>query len=227
MVNVLAIIVGTALGLVLKRCLKKEVQHVIMQGMGIAVLSIGIMDMLSAKDSITMVLVLILSLSIGGMIGALLKIQDRLEWLGQWLQEKLSKDENSTLGEAFTSSVLIFCIGAMFVYGSINAGLGDPSTLFVKSILDGTMSMILSSSLGWGVALSSVPVFLGQGAIAMCAGLLQPLLVACPDVKTMLSAIGGVLVMCIGINILEIKKIRTADLLPAILGCFVMIWLGA
>ena len=225
-VNALAIILGTLLGYLFKRILKKDVQDVIMQAMGISVVCIGIMDMLEVKGNITMILVLIISLAIGGAIGALCKIEYRLEQLGEYLQHKLSKDENSTLGEAFTSSVLVFCIGAMFVYGSIMAGAGDNSTLYVKSILDGTVAMILASSLGWGVALSAVPVFVGQGAIALCAGLLNPLLVAYPDVRIMLTSIGGVLVMCIGINLLKIRKIRTADMLPAILGCLAMIVLS-
>lgn len=223
-VNALAILLGTAIGLLCKKVINKNVEEVIMQGMGISVLSIGIMDMLSVKGNITMILVLILSMAIGGAIGSLLKIQARLEQFGDFLKRKLSKDENSTLGKAFTDSVLIFCIGAMVVYGSINAGLGDNSTLYIKSILDGTMAMIIASSLGIGVALSAVVVFVLQGAFALCAGFLNPLLLSCPDIRTMLSGIGGVLVMCIGINILKIKNIRTGDLLPAIFGCLVMLF---
>lgn len=223
-VNAVAILLGTALGLIFRKFINSDMEKVIMQAMGIAVLAIGIMDMLSVQGNITMILVLIMSLTIGGAIGALLKIQYRIECFGEFLKKKLSKDENSTIGKAFTSSVLIFCIGAMVVYGSINSGLGDHSTLYVKSVLDGVMAVIIASTMGVGVALSAIPVFVIQGAFALSAGLLNPILVACPDVKTMLTGIGGVLVMCIGINLLEIKQMRTGDLIPAILGCLVMMW---
>ncbi len=223
-VNAVAILVGTALGLLFRKFINSDMEKVIMQAMGVAVLAIGIMDMLSVQGNITMILVLIMSLTIGGAIGALLKIQYRIECFGEFLKKKLSKDENSTIGKAFTSSVLIFCIGAMVVYGSINAGLGNNSTLYVKSVLDGVMAVIIASTMGVGVALSAIPVFVIQGAFALSAGFLNPILVACPDVKTMLTGIGGVLVMCIGINLLEIKQMRTGDLLPAILGCLVMMW---
>ncbi len=223
-VNAVAILVGTAIGLLFRKFINSDMEKVIMQAMGIAVLAIGIMDMLSVQGNITMILVLIMSLTIGGAIGALFKIQYRIELFGEFLKKKLSKDENSTIGKAFTSSVLIFCIGAMVVYGSINAGLGDHSTLYVKSVLDGVMAVIIASTLGVGVALSAIPVFVIQGAFALSAGLLNPILVSYPDVKTMLTGIGGVLVMCIGINLLEIKQMRTGDLIPAILGCLVMMW---
>ena len=224
-VNALAILAGTAIGLLFRRVINKNVENVIMQAMGISVLSIGIMDMLSVAGNITMILVLILSLTIGGAIGSFLKLQDRIEQFGEFLKKKLSKDENSNLGKAFTSSVLIFCIGAMVVYGSINAGLGDNSTLYVKSVLDGVIALITAATMGIGVALSAVAVFVLQGAFALCAGFLNPIMVANPDVKVMLTGIGGVLVMCIGINLLELKKMRTGDLIPALLGCLAMIWL--
>lgn len=224
-VNTVAILAGTVIGLLFKRFINEEVRNVIMQAMGISVLSIGLMDVLSIAGNITMVLTLILSLTIGGAIGALLKIQDRIEQFGEFLKRKLSKDENSTIGKAFTDSVLIFCIGAMVVYGSINAGLGDNSTLYIKSILDGVIAVITAATMGVGVALSAVAVFVVQGAFALCAGFLNPILVAYPDVKVMLTGIGGVLVMCIGINLLEIKKMRTGDMLPAILGCLAMIFM--
>lgn len=224
-VNAAAILLGTAIGLIFRKLINEEVQKVIMQAMGVAVLSIGIMDMLSVSGNIKMILVLILSLTVGGAIGALLKIQYRIEVFGEFLKRKLSRDENSTIGKAFTSSVLIFCIGAMVVYGSINAGLGDNSTLYIKSILDGVVAVITAATMGIGVALSAVVVFVIQGAFALSASFLNPILMAYPDVKTMLTGIGGVLVMCIGINLLEIKEMRTGDLLPAILGCLVMILL--
>lgn len=224
-VNAVAILIGTGIGLLFRKVINKKVEDVIMQAMGISVLSIGIMDMLSVTGNIKMILTLILSLTIGGAVGSLLHLQDRIEQFGEFLKTKLSKDENSTVGKAFTSSVLIFCIGAMVVYGSINAGLGDNSTLYIKSILDGVIAIITAATMGAGVALSAVAVFVLQGVFALCAGFLNPIMVAHPDVKVMLTGIGGVLVMCIGINLLKLKEMRTGDLIPALLGCLVMIWI--
>ncbi len=224
-VNAFAVVVGALLGLVLRKLLNESVRSVITQATGITVVVIGLMDAFQVAGNITMVLVLILSMSIGGAVGALLKLQVGIERFGGFLEKKLAGEKESSIGIAFTSSTMIFCIGAMVVYGSINAGLGDHSTLLVKSLLDGIIGMTLAASLGAGVLLSAIPVFIIEGIFALCAGFLNPLLLDYPQVKTMLSGIGGVLVTCIGINLLEIKKIRTGDMIPALLGCLAAIWI--
>ncbi len=224
-VNAFAVVVGALLGLVLRKLLNESVRSVITQATGITVVVIGLMDAFQVAGNITMVLILILSMSIGGAIGSLLKLQMGIERFGGFLERKLAGEKESSIGIAFTSATMIFCIGAMVVYGSINAGLGDHSTLLVKSLLDGIIGMTLAASLGAGVLLSAIPVFVIEGIFALCAGFLNPLLLDYPQVKTMLSGIGGVLVTCIGINLLEIKKIRTGDMIPAILGCLAAIWI--
>ncbi|MBR1971212.1 MAG: DUF554 family protein, partial [Clostridia bacterium] len=120
----------------------------------------------------------------------------------------------------FVSATMIFCVGAMTVYGSISAGLGDNSTLLIKSVLDGTVAIVLASSLGIGVAFSAIPIIVLQGGVALLAEFIAPY--ATPEFLAELSGIGGVLVFCIGLNLLDIKKIKTADLLPAILGAGVV-----
>lgn len=223
-VNALAVVAGAMLGLCFRKLLNDSVRTVITQAIGVTVILIGLMDAFQIAGNITMLLILIVSMSVGGAIGSLLKLQTGIERFGAFLQDKLAGKKESTIGKAFTSSVLIFCIGAMMVYGSINAGLGDNSTLYVKSLLDGIMAMTLAASLGAGVALSAAAVFVVEGVFALCAGFLNPLLLAYPAIKTMLSGIGGTLVTCIGINLLEIKQIRTGDLIPSLLGCLAVIW---
>lgn len=218
-VNTAAIIAGAGLGLALKKFLTPKVSKVIMQALGLSVLAIGILDAIKTEN----ILVLALSLVLGGVIGSLLRIQDRVEKFGKFLERKLNKSEEGTIGKAFVTATLIFCVGAMMIYGSIQSGLGQHNTLYVKSILDGVLAMLLASTLGWGVMLSAVPVFILQGTIALCANLIEPY--AIPAFMNQLSGIGGVLVMCIGINLLEIKEIRTADLTPAILGSIAMFFL--
>lgn len=215
-INVLAVVVGTLLGLTIGRFLKEDVRKTIMQALGVCVVVIGISDALKTNNS----LLVILSVVIGGLIGSLLHISDGLDKFGETLQKKVSKNGDSKIGEGFVSATMIFCVGAMTVYGSISAGLGDNSTLLIKSVLDGTVAIVLASSLGIGVMFSAVPILVLQGGVALLAETIAPY--ATPEFLTELSGIGGVLVFCIGINLLEIKKIKTADLLPAILGAGVV-----
>ncbi|MBE7091432.1 MAG: DUF554 domain-containing protein [Clostridiales bacterium] len=217
LINALAIVVGTAIGLLLKKGLKEDIKKGLTKTMGVIVVCVGVMDVIKTAN----VLFFTLSLALGGFIGALLHLNDNLERFGLFLEKKLAKNENSTLGKAFSSSVLVFCVGAMVVYGSIQAGLGDNTMLYVKAVLDGVISMILASNLGIGVMLSAIPVFVLQGAFALGASLLLPIIT--PEVLAQLQGLGGALVVCIGINLLEITKIKTADLIPAIAGCFLLL----
>ncbi|MEG1520766.1 MAG: DUF554 domain-containing protein [Clostridia bacterium] len=214
LVNVGAIALGTGLGLCFKKILTEHTRVVVMQGMGVAVLFVGIADVVKTPNF----LILILALAFGGFIGAACKIEERIDKVGAFLERKFARDENDKVGTAFVSATLIFCIGAMAIYGSIEAGLGNNSTLFTKSILDGVMAILLAATYGWGVVLSAIPLLILQGGVALMAGFIEP--IATPLFMSQLSGIGGALVFCIGINILGIKKIHTADLLPAILGAF-------
>lgn len=218
-VNTAAIIAGSIIGLFLKKLLKPDISKVVMQALGIGVLAIGILDTIKTENA----LLLILSLIVGGLIGAILHIHDKINAFGAFLERKLIKNSNGKVGKAFASSTLLFCVGAMVIYGSIESGLGFPQTLYIKSVLDGVVSLILATTLGWGVILSAIPVFVIQGAIALCAHFIEPY--ASLAFMNQLSGTGGVLVMCIGINLLEIKEIKTADLLPAILGSTVMFFI--
>lgn len=215
-VNTAAIIVGGLLGLLLKKVLKENIKVILMQAIGVCVVIIGIADALKTTNY----LILIGSLVVGGTIGSLLHLNDRIEQLGNFLEKKLGKSDTNTFGRAFTKASLIFCIGAMVIYGSIQSGLGQPKTLYIKGVLDGIIALTLSATLGYGVIFSAVPVFIIETAIALAANLILPY--ATPDFLAQLSGIGGCLVFTIGINLLEIKEIKTADLAPAILGCFVV-----
>ena len=214
LVNAGAIALGVLVGLLFKKLLNPHTSVVVMQAIGISVVAIGIADALKTYNF----LLLIISLAAGGFIGSVIGIERGIDKLGGFLERKLAKNEEDKIGVAFVTSTLIFCVGAMLVYGSIEAGLGDNSTLYTKSILDGITSILLTASLGWGVVLSIIPLVLIQGTIVLFAGFIQPL--TTPEFMAQLSGIGGVLVMCIGLNLLEIKKMHTADMLPAVLGAF-------
>ena len=159
-------------------------------------------------------LVVILALVLGGLLGEIMKLNYRLERFGEILQKKIGSKESDFV-KGFVTSSLIFCVGAMAIIGAIESGLlGNHKILFVKSALDGITSIILSSSLGIGVLFSAIPVFIYQGAITVLASGLQAILI--DPVIDYMTATGGLLIIGIGLNVLGIKNINAANLLPSI-----------
>jgi len=209
-VNTVSIIAGSLIGLLFKGGISEKYNRTMMQAIGLAVVLIGVKTALKTDA----ILVVILSLAIGGILGELLGIEDRLELLGNWIGKRLSKDSTG-IARGFVSASLLFCVGAMAIVGSMESGLaGDHQTLFAKSILDGISSVFFASTLGIGVIFSAASVFVYQGFITMTASFLGQFLV--PDVVSQMSAIGGLLILAIGIGLLEIKKIKVGNILPAI-----------
>ena len=209
-VNTLAIIVGSILGLLLRGGIPTRFRTTIMQGLGLAVILIGLTSALKTDD----VLIVILSLVIGGVFGEGLKIEERLDRIGRWLETKLARS-GSNLARGFVTASLVYCVGSMAVVGALESGLtGNHQTLFAKSTLDGVASIVFASTLGIGVMLSSVSVLIYQGIITLSASALKQLLI--PQAVTQMSAVGGLLIMAIGINLLEMAKLRVGNLLPAI-----------
>ncbi|MDD3213775.1 MAG: DUF554 domain-containing protein [Eubacteriales bacterium] len=213
LINVAAILVGSSLGLLLKRGFRKNIADVVMQGLGLCVILIGLNGALKTDNTLLM----ILSVVVGGVIGSLLGIEKRLNDLGAYAQRKLvrSNDGENTFAKAFVTASLVFCVGAMAVVGALDSGIrGDHSTLIAKSALDGVASIVFASALGPGVMLSAVPVLLYQGAIALLGNLVAPLL--SDMVIQEMSSVGGLLIVGIGINMLLKTEIKVADLLPAV-----------
>ncbi|MEW6672396.1 MAG: DUF554 domain-containing protein [Thermodesulfobacteriota bacterium] len=214
-VNTLAVIVGSLIGVVLKGGIPKKYNITVMQAVSLAVILIGLRAALKTDE----LLLVIFSLAIGSLAGEFLRIEGRLEQLGQWLQTRFSKGGND-IGKGFVTASLIYCVGSMAIVGSLESGLtGNHQTLFAKSVLDGIASIILASTLGIGVAFSALSVFIYQGVITVTAAFLKTSLV--PSVVSQMSAVGGLLIMGIGINLMEIKKIRVGNMLPAIVVPFV------
>ncbi len=215
-VNALAIIVGSLLGLIFHKGLKEKYKTIVMQAIGMAVLFIGATTALGGLlNPESEPILFIISLVIGGLIGELVGVENGLERLGMALQKRFGSAENN-VARGFVTASLIFCVGTMAIIGSLESGLlGKHDMLFAKSVLDGITSMILASSLGIGVIFSAGAVFIYQGAIVLFAGMVEPFLTIA--VIREISIIGGILIFGIGLNLLEIVKIRTANLLPAIL----------
>ena len=210
-VNTSAIIFGSLIGILLKGRISKTWMDTIMQAIGLAILLVGLVSALKSSA----LLLIIISMAVGSLIGEIVKIEQWLENLGAWIERKTSGSGKGTVAKGFVTASLVFCVGSMAIVGSLESGLtGNHQTLFAKSILDGIASLIFASTFGIGVLFSAIPVLLYQSMITIAALWLQPFLT--PDVVAQMSSVGGLLIIGIGINILEIKKIRVANMLPAI-----------
>ena len=226
LVNTFAIIGCSLIGLLFKKLMSDRIETVLMQALGICVFVVGTIDAINPVKGTEGILVMIISFVIGGFIGSLLNIEKGFTKLGEGFEKlfnkTFSKDSSSEnkgkFAEGFIQATMIYCIGAMVIYGSIQAGLGDNKILYIKAVLDGTLAIILTVKYGIGVAFASIPVFVIQGAIALSSGLIGEFLMMQTAFRGELSAIGGVFVMMIGLNLLEIKKMNVANMLPAILG---------
>ncbi|MCF7926881.1 MAG: DUF554 domain-containing protein [Candidatus Izimaplasma sp.] len=207
-VNGIAIILGGVIGLFLNKGLPEKVKRVIMQAIGLSVLLIGFSSAILTNQ----LLLLVMSLVFGGIIGVLIGIEDKLNALGKKIESQFKEGNNFAQG--FVMATLVYCIGAMAIVGSLEAGFGDNTTLYVKSILDGVTAIIFTATLGYGVIFSSVVVVIYQGSIVLLGSYLAPFLTT--EIITEISAVGGLLIVGIGINILEIKQIHVGDLLPAV-----------
>jgi hypothetical protein len=210
-VNVAAIAVGTVIGFVLKQRLPERINSIAMQGLGLVTALIGLKMMLTTQNA----LIVLVSMVIGGILGELLRIEARLDQLGARVETRFSK-ERGTFAKAFVTSTLLYCVGPMAIVGALQDGLrGDYSILLTKSGLDGIASVAFASTLGIGILFSTIPVAAYQGGITVGASLLEPYLTS--SMINEMTATGGLLILGIAMNLLQITKIRVGNLLPAIL----------
>jgi uncharacterized membrane protein YqgA involved in biofilm formation len=221
-VNVIAILIGGVIGLFIKKGLAPRFEEILMKALGLSTLFIGVSGALTGLLTIENgvlstkgTMLMIFSLVIGSFIGELIRIEDRLEALGERLK-KLVRGSEGSFVEAFVTNTVVVCVGAMAIMGSIqDALLGDPSTLYAKSILDGVICIVFTSTLGVGAVFAIIPMGLYQGGITLLAKFIEPYLVGnmVPD----MSYIGSVLIAAIGVNLAFGKKFKVGNMLPAIL----------
>ena len=209
-VNSLAVIVGGLIGILFKNVIPEKISDALLKASGLAVITVGIKLSLVGEN----LTLLIMSIIIGTGIGEFINIEGRLDNLGALVESKMkNKQSNVTLG--FVTCTLIYCVGSMAIVGSIQSGLtGNHEILFSKALLDGIMSISMAVSMGVGVIFSSVSIFIYQGIITVLAQFMQSLL--SDVVVTEMTAIGGTLIMAIGLNFLEIKRIKVGNMLPAV-----------
>ncbi|MGM0378873.1 MAG: DUF554 domain-containing protein [Bacillota bacterium] len=210
LVNTGVIIIGSIIGIFFNGQIPEKYSQSIMKAIALGILLIGILNALEVQN---MILVLI-SMTIGTILGELIQIENKLEGLGDNIKKNLNTS-NDSIVKSFVTASLLFCVGSMAIIGSLESGLNNNhETLLAKSVLDGISSIIFSSSIGVGVIFSAIPVFLYQGAIILSASFLKPFLTEL--VIADMSAIGGLLIIGLGLNMLDYKKIKVGNMLPAI-----------
>ncbi len=208
--NVATVILGSLLGLLIKKGLSQRLAAAMTTATALAVLYIGVDGMLSGEKT----LVLVLSLVLGGVLGTLLNLDGHMESLGRRIENKF-RGGNTRIAEGFVSATLLFCVGAMTVVGALQSGLsGNHEMQFTKAILDFISSIVLASTLGWGVMLAALSVFVIQGAIVLLAGAVAPFLSTA--VIQEMTCVGSVLIFALALNMLGITKIKLMNFVPAI-----------
>jgi uncharacterized membrane protein YqgA involved in biofilm formation len=210
-VNTLAIILGSLVGLGLRGGIPDRYKESVIAAIGLTVMLIGVKSALRTEALLTV----IVSLALGSLVGEALGIEAHLERLGHWIGARLTRGADG-VARGFVTASLVFCVGAMAIVGSLESGLsGNHQTLYAKSLLDGVTSIVFASTLGIGVIFSALSVLVYQGAITLSAVLLKPLLT--PTVVEQMTAVGGLLILAIGLNILGVRRLRIGNMLPAIL----------
>ncbi len=212
-VNVVTVVLGSCIGLLFKKGIPEKVSTAAMIGLGACTLYIGISGSLCGEN----VLIVITSVVLGAISGTLLNIDEAVNKLAKNVENKFKKEcQSISLAEGLVTATLLFCVGSMTVTGSIQAGLtGDNSVLITKATLDFVSSMMLASSLGFGVLLASVSIFIIQGGLVLLAGLIAPFMSA--GAINEMTCVGSILIIMIGTNLMGITKIKVADFLPAII----------
>ncbi|MEN0645476.1 DUF554 domain-containing protein [Alkalicoccobacillus gibsonii] len=226
LVNGLAIIVAGFIGLMVQN-IPEKMKTTVLQAIGLAIILLGLQMGLQTEDF----LLVIGCLAVGAVLGEWIGIDSYLNKLGEWIESKLKpakSGESGKVAQAFVTTSLIYVVGAMAVLGSIDSGLrADHSLLYTKAMLDGLSAIIFASTMGFGVLLSAIPVMLYQGMIALLATYIAAFV---PDVLLEqfileMTAVGGVMVVAIGLNILGLTTIRVANLLPALPVLALVIWI--
>lgn len=230
-VNTGLVVLGSLLGIFLKKAIPERLKNTLVQALALSTVAIGLIGIVTAACtaengaiSSRYTVVTVLSMAIGTFIGEMLNIEKRLDSLGNTLNKKFSA-LGANLADGFITASLIFCVGSMAIVGSLQDGInGDASILITKGLLDGVMSVVLSSTLGAGVILSAAAVLVYQGIITACAAVLAPFLT--DTVIAQMSLTGGILIMGIGLNLIYPTKLRLANMLPSVFVPFVFYLIG-
>ena len=224
LINVLAIVLGSAIGVLLGNRLPEKMSRTLTDAMGLIVLVIGALNLAELSDEaftiatgiFPTILVVLAALILGGVTGSLLKIEEKLEQFGVWLQAKTKgKGDKDLFIQGFVNAALLFTIGPMAILGALQDGLGQGfDILALKSTLDGFTSVAFSATMGWGVAFSAIPVGLWQGVLTILSASVGDVLSQAAVAS--ITATGGILLLGTGLRVTQIRMVSVADLLPAL-----------
>jgi uncharacterized membrane protein YqgA involved in biofilm formation len=209
------VLAGTLIGVLIGRRLPAGIQERVMAGLGLVTLVLGVDNALQWRD--TNPIIVFGAVLLGGVVGEMLGIERALGRLGDYAQAKLARGSHSRVSEGFVTASLLFCVGPLTVVGSIQDGLtGDYSTLASKALLDGFAAIAFASTLGWGVGLAAVTVFVVQGAITLGAGAFDNILAEGSEALAALVSAGGILIIGISLKLLGLKDVKVGNFLPAL-----------
>ena len=219
LVNTAAVLVGGTIGLLLKKSMPERVTTIYFQAVGLFTLAIGI----SMAVKMDHILIVVGSLAIGSLLGEWMNLEVGAERMGETLKKRF-RIGNEKFSEGLITAFLLFCIGSMTILGTIQEGTGGSSDLlFTKSLMDFFSGMLLASAFGFGVIVSAVPLFIFQGLLTLLAMYASSFFT--PVIIQGLTSVGGILLIGLGINILEIKKLRIMNMLPALLVVVFLLWI--
>lgn len=209
--NVAAVIIGGLIGLIIKSRLPTKLTDTAFQGIGLFTIILGVIMAIQTTNY----LIMVFSLVIGAILGEYIDIEKRVDNFGLFLKKKIHT-KNDRFSEGFITAFLLYCMGSMTILGAIEEGLGGvPNLLVTKSLMDGFGSIVLASTMGIGVLFSTIPLLLYQGGLTLLASQMQPFFSTA--IITELTAVGGILLIGLGISILDIKKIRILNMLPSLI----------
>jgi uncharacterized membrane protein YqgA involved in biofilm formation len=217
-INIATVVLGTAIGVTVGGRLTPSVQERVLFGLGMVTLVIGVDLALGWGGEGTTrgtPLYVLGGILLGGLVGEAIGIEDRIDRVGRWVQDRLSSAEHSTIAEGFVDASLLFCVGSLAVVGAIQDGLtGDYNTLATKAVLDGFAAIALAATLGWGVGLSVFSLLVYQGAISLGASFFSDVLQG--EALAALTSAGGVTIIGISLKLLALKDVKVANYLPAL-----------
>lgn len=221
--NVLAVVIGSLIGLIFTK-INESYKQTILQGIGLTVIVIGVQMALETES----IIIVLLSLLFGAIIGETMKLEELVNQMAHKIAGTITKGKSTTkVAQGFITASLIFVVGAMAILGALDSGIrNDHGILYTKAILDGFTAMVLTTTLGFGVVLSIIPLFLYQGTIALLAAKINEVVpeIMLNAIIAEITAVGGIMIMAIGLNILEVIKIRVTNLLPALVVAVVLVY---
>ena len=210
-INVALVLAGSAAGLLFRNLISQRLMSILTHALGLCVLGIGVSNMLGTQNTLCVIVCMV----VGAVLGNAADIERRLEGAGDLIRGKLLKGEgNSRFTEGFVNAALLFCVGAMAITGSIEAGLNHNYEIIIsKGVIDGVTAISFAAAMGVGVAFSAIPLLIYQGGITLLAGVIRPYL--SEAVISQMSFIGSILIFALGFNLVFGKKVKVGNLLPA------------